>query len=111
MSIKEVDYAIRELQIRNTSIQSPQNCRYSVGKMIEIAKKADISPPNTIMRILVWPFASASEETHYALEVLDNQGKDVVYNPVRTGGFPLFNGDKENAPGLLRQMKVAEEIL
>jgi hypothetical protein len=111
MSIEQVDNAIRNLQLEDKTIQTVGNCRYSVEKMVETAKKADTIQPNTIIQILVWPFASISEYTHYALRVSDDKGKQMTYNPVRTAGFPLFFGETKEAPGLLREMKTTQEIL
>jgi len=103
MSIEQVCSAILDLQLKDSAIRSPFNCRYSVEKMTEIADKTD---PNVITEILVYPYASPDEDVHYALKV-----GNTVFNPVKTAGFPRYNGPMEKAPGLLQSMNTAKEIL
>ena len=111
MSIKEVDVAIRKLQMNDSLVDVPGWCRYAAEKMEQVAIEADKTAPQTIKEILVYPDASvAQEEIHYALRVSSPEGT-IVYNLNQAGMFPKYVGDFESAPGLISKMKVTEKVL
>jgi len=79
MSEEQVCDAVLDLQLKDTTVQSPFNCRCATKKMAETADKTD---PTVVTEILVFPYPSPDEGVHYALKV----GKN-IFNPLRQRDF------------------------
>lgn len=112
MSIEEVSKALLDLQIHDERIQISGECRYAAKRMYEIAKRADKTPPITIIEIVVWRSENtptSDENVHFALKV-SNDNKRLLFNPSPTALFPQYNGHTYNAPGFLKKMKPTEEL-
>lgn len=106
MSIEEIDSRIHDLQLEDSLVQAPGFSRYAAERMMRAAIEADQSPPHVKVEILVYPKASAGEGVHYAVKA-----GPLVFNSVRTAGFPRYLGPLESAPGLIPHMKVTKEVI
>lgn len=106
MSIEEICSEIYKLQRKDPWVQTPHNCRYAAEEMMRVAIEADQTPPHVEVDILVYPKASPNEGVHYAVKA-----GPLVFNSVRTAGFPLYFGPLKNAPGLIPHMKVTEKVI
>lgn len=104
---KEIEDSIRQILQQSERLTEANTCRTTV---LILADHVRTNFPGAVVKYLVYPEAREGLGVHYAL-LIQYAGQEILVNAVKTGMFPRYIGDCDQAVPTFASMKVTPEVI